>query len=134
VNILEEGATPTPHGYESAIDVEHGEGYVLVRLTGEHDASNCWEIQKEISHAAIEGCGVAISLTDVTFMDSAVIRALVTGDRTLMAQGRRLALHVEPESAADRILELCRLNEVLLFGDTLREAIMFARQSGPSVA
>jgi anti-anti-sigma regulatory factor len=77
----------------------------------------------------IGGSGVAVSLAGVTFMDSAIIHALVIGDRKLAESGRRLVLYAEPGSPADRVLELCRLNETLLFGDTLDEAIVFARQT-----
>lgn len=134
MSIQERDATSASTVFEPSIDVEDGDGFVLIRLFGEHDAGNCWKIQQAVSRAAIEGRGAAVSLADVTFMDSSVIRALIIADRTLMSHGRRLSVYVEPGSVADRALELGQLNDLLLFGDTVDEAVMFAQQSGPSVS
>jgi anti-anti-sigma factor len=113
---------------EPVVAVERLEGVVLVRLFGEHDAASAAQIQEAVTEGMLGGSGVAVSLAGVTFMDSAVVHALVIGDRKLGERGRRLALYAEPGSVADRVLELCRLNALLLFGDTLDEAVEFARQ------
>jgi anti-anti-sigma factor len=111
------------------VAVEEVEGVVLIRLFGEHDVATASEIQTAATRAMMKGSGVAISLAGVTFMDSAIVHTLVIGDRKLTERGRRLVLYTEPGSPADRVLELCRLSETLLFGDTLEEAILFARQT-----
>jgi anti-anti-sigma factor len=115
------------------IAVEKLEDVILIRLFGERDAATVSEIQTAVTRGMIGGSGVAVSLAGVTFMDSAVIHTLVIGDRKLTEVGRRLVLYAEPGSPADRVLELCCLNQALLFGDTLEEAVEFARQVGAEI-
>jgi anti-anti-sigma regulatory factor len=78
---------------------------------------------------ALASRGVVLSLADVTFMDSSVIRALVVGDEELLQSGRRLVLYVDTGSVAGRVLELCRRNEMLCFAETLPQAILVAKQA-----
>jgi anti-anti-sigma factor len=126
----EAGALETP----PVVAVEQLTDVVLIRLFGEHDIATTSEIQTAVTRAMLSGKGVAVSLAGVTFMDSAVVHTLVIADRKLNQVGRRLALYVEPGSAADRVLELSRLNETLLFGDTLEETVEFARQAETPMA
>jgi len=114
---------------EPTIFVEDLEEVRVIRLFGEHDVATANDLKVAVRQAAIDGKGAAVCLAHVTFMDSAVVHALCVSDRTLWERGRRLAIYTEPRGIADRVLELCRLNETLLFGDTLEEAIEFARQS-----
>jgi anti-anti-sigma factor len=105
------------------------DGVTIIRLFGEQDRRTAEGIKTEITRAAQSGAGVAVSLADATVLDSSLIEALVVGDRRLAPYGRRLALHVEPGSLPDRILELARLNEVLRFSTTLDEAVLCAQQA-----
>jgi anti-anti-sigma factor len=101
----------------------------IIRLFGEHDARTADGIKTEITRAARNGTGVALSLADATFIDSAVVNALVVGDRRLIQYGRRrLVLYVEPGSLAGRALEPCRRNDLLCFSDTFEEATVVAKQ------
>jgi anti-anti-sigma factor len=122
--VIEERPLETP-----SLAIEEHDGVTIIRLFGEHDVETAAGITTEITRAAIGGAGVVLSLAGITFMDSSVIHALVVGDKRLIQDGRRLLLHVEPGSPADRVLELCRLNEMLCFGDTLHDAIAFAKQT-----
>ena len=110
--------------------VEERDDVTVISLFGQHDAGTAEKITTAITRAARDGSGVVLSLAGVTFMDSSVIHALVVADKRLIENGRRLVLHVEPGSAADRVLGLCRLNELLFFSDGLRQAIAFAQQPG----
>lgn len=111
-----------------AIETEVRGDVILVLLSGEHDASTAEAIREFLSAAAARASGVALSLADVTFIDSSVIHALVIGDRKLREHDRRLGVYAMPGSIADRTLQLCRLNQALVFADTLDEAIRFAEQ------
>jgi anti-anti-sigma factor len=75
-----------------------------------------------------------VCLSGVTFIDSSVIHALCASDRTLHLHGGRLVVYTERRSVAERVLELCRLKDRLLFGDTLEQAIGFARQAAEPTA
>jgi len=111
---------------ESAIVVRELGDVTLISLVGEHDVSTADDVRVALGRPALDGKGVALSLEHVTFMDSAIVRTLCVADRRLLAQGRRLAVFAAAEGIAARVVELCRLQEALLFGDTLEETIRFA--------
>ena len=113
------------------IEVEEHDDAVVLTLVGDHDLAALEILHAALADRVIQGQPTVVSLARATFVDSSVIRALVVADRRLSEAGRRLVLYSEPGSPPDRVLELCRLNETLLFGDTLDEAVMFARQGGP---
>jgi len=113
------------------VTVEEHEGVTLLKLVGEHDAMTTQMILSEISRAGRDG-GVAVSLADAKFIDSTVLHALVIGDRMLRTFGRRLAIYSEPGTPPDRVIELSSLNHLLLLGDTVAEAIEFAKQAAGS--
>jgi len=112
------------------IDLEEHDGAVVLKLVGDHDLAASELLHAALAHRVLDGQPTVVSLAETSFIDSSVIRALVVADRGLSERGRRLVLYSEPGSPPDRVLQLCRLNETLLFGDTLDEAVMFARQGG----
>jgi anti-anti-sigma factor len=125
-------ASPPPElviGQISSLAAATVDDVAVIHLIGEHDLSTVDELKTAIADAIVDGLGVVVSLAQTTFIDSTVIHALVAGDKRLTKRGRRLVFYVEPGSAPDRTLELCRLNEILFIADSVREAIVYASQS-----
>lgn len=90
---------------------EDGEGYVLVRLSGEVDLSWSQEVRREVLDALSSGEPVGVELSAVSYIDSSGIAALVEGFQAARARGSRFAL-VAVSDAVRAVLELARLDRV----------------------
>ena len=73
-----------------------------------------------------------MSLSDVTFIDPTVIRALVSGDQDMVHRGRRLVLHVATHDIVRRVLVITGLATRLPTTGSLEEA--FALSAGETEA
>ena len=79
----------------------------LFRLTGEFDLSNAWKIQDALLRSIREECrDVVVDLTDVSFMDAQLVRALIKARAS--AEQRDLAFVVVPPAnhVVGRVAEL----------------------------
>lgn len=90
---------------------EAGEGYVLVRLSGEVDLSWSQDVRREVLDALTSGVPVGVELSAVSYIDSSGIAALVEGFQAARARGSRFAL-VAVSDAVRAVLELARLDRV----------------------
>jgi anti-sigma B factor antagonist len=96
---------------------EMGEGYVLVRLSGEVDLSWSQAVRRAVLDALDAGPAVAVDLSAVSYIDSSGIAALVEGFQNARARGQRFAL-VAVSDAVRAVLELARLDRVFLLVPT----------------
>jgi anti-sigma B factor antagonist len=64
-------------------------GAITIDVNGDLDMSNVGQLEKEIAAAIGECTGIIIDLTEVPFIDSAGISALLKGRRMADEQGRR---------------------------------------------
>ena len=108
------------------IEVERRGDVAVLNLLGQHDTGNVEQLGQAITAHGAAGEGVVISLTLTEFIDSAVIHALVRGDRELTKQGRRLTLHVATEAIVRRVLEITGLTTQLPSSGSLEEALALA--------
>lgn len=92
---------------------EDGDGYVLVRLSGEVDLSWSQDVRREVLDALASGAPVGVELSAVSYIDSSGIAALVEGFQAARARGSRFAL-VAVSDAVRAVLELARLDRVFL--------------------
>jgi anti-anti-sigma factor len=96
-----------PQDFGVTLD-EAGAGGVVVRIQGDLDMSNADALTDALTKASVVGHPVVADLTDVTFIDSSAITALVTSARAITASGNRLELG--PRSAVvERVLEITGL-------------------------
>lgn len=97
----------------SGIESIECDGIVLIRLSGEVDLS--WS--QQVRHAVLEALevhpAVGVELSDVSYIDSSGIAALVEGFQAARAKGSRFAL-VAISDAVRAVLELARLDRVFL--------------------
>lgn len=101
-----------------------GSGAIL-RLIGEIDISSVHALSEKFEIAADSGCSkLVIDATDVTFMDSTGLHALIEGKRLIHQQGSRIAL--VPSRQVRRVMELV-FPEPLFAArlDTVQEALGF---------
>jgi anti-sigma B factor antagonist len=85
----------------------------VVSVSGDVDIATADELRDALLLAGSDGAsGVRVDLTDVEFMDSTGLNALVIAHKTIGQDGRRLVI-VCPDGAAWRALEISGLHEVL---------------------
>ena len=86
--------------------VDGGPRVTTVRLRGEVDIA-VEDALREVIDDAVECAGraVVIDLTDVAFLDSTGVQALLAAQAAAEAAGRRLVLRLGPP--AERVLDLC---------------------------
>ena len=90
---------------------EDAEGIRVVRVSGEVDMSWSQDLRREILAAMRKGQPVGVDLSDVSYMDSSGIAALVEGFQQARAGKSRFAL-IAPSDAVRGVLELARLDRV----------------------
>jgi anti-sigma B factor antagonist len=81
----------------------------VVSLRGEQDMSTSADLVEALAAAGAAGHGdVVVDLSDVQFMDSAIITVLSRGQDALRLQARALMLR-SPSRFAGRLLAMCAL-------------------------
>ena len=106
------------------IEVDREGDLQVVSLHGEHDISTAPELRGALERAQAAGDAVVVDLTEVEFVDSTVLQALLQG-RPSAEQGaeRRLVLVVPDDGVARRLLSLTNLDELIPAYTTRAEAI-----------
>ena len=80
---------------------------IVVWLQGEQDASTAAGLAEMLAGAAAVGEGdVVVDLSEVQFMDVAIVKVLVRCQELLQSQSRQLLLRA-PSRSAQRLLGMC---------------------------
>jgi anti-anti-sigma factor len=96
----------------------------VLELHGEHDLSTVNAIHAELAPIADRGEPAVIDLSQVTFIDSAVLSELVASRRTDEDDhGARLALVAPPGGFPARVLGLLQLGQVVGVYESRDEAL-----------
>jgi anti-sigma B factor antagonist len=97
--------------------IENAGDVALVRVTGEVDLSWSQQVRKTILDALAKSKAVGVELSQVTYMDSSGIAALVEGFQTARAKGLKFGL-VSASSPVRSVLALARLDKVFPMVDS----------------
>jgi anti-anti-sigma factor len=101
-----------------------GSGPWVLELRGEHDLSTVRAIHAELAPIADRGEAAVIDLSEVTFIDSAVLSELVASRRGGDdGDGARLALVAPPGGFPARVLGLLQLAQVVGIYETRDAAL-----------
>lgn len=95
----------------NGIEQESKGGCTLIRLSGEVDLSWSQQVRKAVLDALAGSHQVGVVLSDVSYIDSSGIAALVEGFQNARTHGRGFAL-VAVSDAVRAVLELARLDRV----------------------
>lgn len=108
------------------------EDVVIVHLKGEVDISSAHLLTSQFSTMAADGhSSVIVDATQVTFMDSTGLHALVEGKRALHDNGKRIFLVPSPQ--VRRVLELVFPDPLFAFRlDSVEEALAALDTQGPA--
>jgi anti-sigma B factor antagonist len=95
----------------NGIEQETTDGRTLIRLRGEVDLSWSQQVRRAVLDALAHSRQVGVVLSEVSYIDSSGIAALVEGFQNARSQGRGFAL-VAVSDAVRAVLELARLDRV----------------------
>jgi anti-sigma B factor antagonist len=95
--------------------------FVLVRVRGEVDLSWSQGLRKTILDALGRARAVGVELSEVSYIDSSGIAALVEGFQSARGKGQRFAL-VAASASVRAVLELARLDRVFPMVDDAASA------------
>ncbi len=101
--------------------IEGAGEFALVRVSGEVDLSWSQQVRKAILEALGNSKVVGVELSQVTYMDSSGIAALVEGFQTARAKGLKFAL-VAASAPVRSVLSLARLDKVFPMVDSAEAA------------
>ncbi|MFP8903895.1 STAS domain-containing protein [Streptomyces atacamensis] len=91
-----------------SIAVEHEDGTVVVRPRGEVDYDSALVLTGAVEEVEGEWHGVVVDLSQVPFMDSAGLHALIALERRCREQGSRLTV-IGIQEQPTRLLDLVSL-------------------------
>jgi anti-sigma B factor antagonist len=97
----------------SGIETELQGDIALIRLRGEVDLSWSQQVRAAVLDALQKHAAVGVELSEVSYIDSSGIAALVEGFQSARTRGSRFAL-VAVSDAVRAVLELARLDRVFL--------------------
>ena len=115
-------------GAANGIDVERVGDVDVVTLRGEHDLSTATDVSRHIESALDSATGLAIDLSETTFIDSAVLRVLITAQERAQKSGTGFAIAVADTSGhgVHRLLTLTGLDSKLSTRPSREDAIAAA--------
>jgi anti-anti-sigma factor len=88
-------------------------GHVTVSLKGELDLSSVGKVEEELERVEKDGPSVLVlDLSQLSFLDSTGLRAVVTADERARSNGRRLVIVRGPDPV-QRVFAITRLEERL---------------------
>jgi len=117
-------ATPPPAGTVPPLEVAvSGTSYgAIVAIAGDIDIATVAQVREAFASEALEHAGaVVVDLTEVAFMDSTGLSALLTFESDLSARRRRLAIAC-PEGAARLVLDVAGVADRLPLHPSRAEA------------
>lgn len=107
-----------PFDVHSSLDSD----VLTVTVVGEVDMSTAPRVLDVIDSVSDAVRLVVVDLTEVDFLDSSGLNALVKGQRRLVTQGIALRVVVPSEHAVRRVFEIARLEDELTLVDTVSDA------------
>lgn len=112
------------------IDVEQDEGATIVVMRGEHDLSTADELRERLDDVRGQRRPFVVDLTEVTFVDSAVLGVLIAAHDNAVADGVRVGFAVGSGRAVRKIVDLTGLDAVLPIADSRADALRAVGLSG----
>ena len=110
----------TNPGELSILVSQPSEGLRFVRLTGEIDLLSSRDVLEALTKIGADH--VVVDLSEITFIDSAGLHALVSGARTIEAAGGT-AVFAAPNAHVQRVFEIVKLPDVIAVEETVELAL-----------
>lgn len=107
------------------VTIEKHDEVVVARVVGEIDLSNAERIFEEVLDAVVGQTrrGLAVDLSETSYIDSAGIRSLFEVSGRLEALGCRVRCVVPEDSALRRVMKLAEVERALALDPTREQAL-----------
>jgi anti-sigma B factor antagonist len=97
----------------------HRDGQVVIKLSGEIDLSNAFQLEQEIAETIADAAAMVIDLTAVEFMDSQGVRLLYHLSRRVIERGVELTVVAPADSIAGQVLRLTAMSDLVSVRESL---------------
>ncbi len=115
------------------LDVEHDAGCV-VTVTGDADLYAAADVERELVRLVDEGRpSIVVDLTDATFIDSTMLRVLLTVSKRLRPGGGELLVVCDDHNIR-KIFEITLLDRVFTIFESRDAALAFLQAGGSTPA
>ena len=94
------------HDPELQVSVFEEGGATVIAVEGELDAASTPELSHPLSRAVAEGARVVLDLSDVGFVDSTGLHAIIDARTEADDHGGRVELCCEPDGPVARVIEV----------------------------
>jgi anti-sigma B factor antagonist len=119
-------------GQLAGVELERRDGVAVAILSGEIDMSNATSVRQEIAAFVVSNDdAVVIDLSDVGFIDSAGLHALVELGGVLSERRQQLLLCAPPDSQVARAIEIVGMQHTITVHGDRDVALQAARDSVP---
>jgi anti-sigma B factor antagonist len=121
---------PLPSDKAFSVITDIAGGVVVIRLHGELDLATAPELSRALDDLPEDGPGeIIVDFSQLAFIDSSGIAALIAAQKALVARGRHLSIRF-PRPAAFRVLEITGLLAFLHVGPSASEDDLAEPSSG----
>jgi anti-anti-sigma factor len=101
---------------------------VAVCLEGDFDLTNASALDHQIRQALDRGHNLVLDLSEATFIDSSVIRVIVTASRSADRREQTVVIQLGTATIVERALEIARIEQVLPRAHNRQEAVRMIQQ------
>ena len=110
------------------VDEDVEEGVALVAVSGELDLASVDELRTALRTAATRSPSVVVDVSDVSFIDSTALAALVRSNDELSSNGVQMVMACPP-GPVRRLLTMTSLDDRLILAPDRQGALAQARRS-----
>ena len=101
---------------------------VAVCLEGDFDLTNTSALDDQIQQALDRGHDLILDLSGATFIDSSVIRVIISASRWATRREQNMVIQLGTATIVERVLEIARIEQVLRRAHNRQEAVQMIHQ------
>lgn len=119
-----------------AVEFADVEGVPVVRAHGEIDLYTAHEFERALESGTQKGaCALIADLTDVSYLDSSGLSALLHAHKLMTARGGSIYVIASPGTpGVRRVLQITRLDTVFRVRDSVEDAAAEVKAVGPVIS
>ncbi len=103
---------------------------VAVCLEGVFDLTNASALDDQIQQALDRGNDLILDLSEATFIDSSVIRVIISASRSAGRREQNMVIQLGTATIVERALEIARIEQVLPRAHDRQEAVRMIHEQG----
>jgi anti-anti-sigma factor len=108
---------------EQKLTTESFGDVAVLTLRGDHDMTTAGDLRAAFDALLARSTGVVVDLTQVSFMDSSTLHALVSAREEALGAGKGIVIQLGAPAAVKRLMRLSGLDEVFPISDSRDQAL-----------